>query len=382
MLKYKDVYDRPVFKGDIVLCAYYASYEPECVRTLINDTFMCVGSEDIYFISPAANADIEIVCYKIEDTEMKELTSGFNYLEWSKRYNNAKVHISPTATARSCISMVEMLGREIKAGDLVLYDLANTRGKYGLVVGNKEILTETGFVQKQNYGLLIKQPSAYEQRVKADLMAKYIAVCQTRVTTKTLKFMKDVTPGEVYLTKDNKYICIYVATAAYSIKFKSVGKSTVSDFYDRFYIQMPVSMKSAKEFMEKLNSGARVDLKTVMGYLTFMDTVQIYAVWDTALMDKLIKCHCGVLDYRSESLDVDINSQGTPVLSFDGWYDYIPASIAMQVFKGWYDNVRVKPVRADKVKLKRGASYIGQISLNNKLVLLDNDYLEIVMYIK
>lgn len=395
--KYIDVYGRDVNVGDVVLCSTYNNVGVSGFD-LLEATLNIVGSEKENLMNHHVSSQSvpEIRCYKIEDINISKHAPNFYQNIWYKYYNSQGHNFSAPFGGVAHTRIVEMLKRDLKPGDLILYGVKKTKVNYGLVIGANQILTDTGKVVKQNYGLLIENLIGVEKEIKAKLIQQYKELITTQANTKQLKSKKDVVSGGLYLTRDNKYLYVYIENCGYTIQSRKHRLKTYSGKYDSFFIQISTSLKWAKSLIDKIRAGKKVGLDDILSKLTLYTEedkyVKIGTCWDSKFMEKLVPYGEYILWselgyswdkymrlYYAPNVvwEDEVDKDATP--NNNGWdVNWMFAkSIASQLYDIYGGKTKCLDIK--DVKLKKGDLILGQISLSSNYTLYDNGDLEIVM---
>lgn len=376
--KYIDVYGRDVNVGDVVLCSTYNNVGMSGFD-LLGATLNIVGSEkeDLMNHYVSSQSVPEIRCYKIEDINISKYAPNFYQNIWYKYYNSQGNSFTASFGGVAHTRIVEMLKRDLKPGDLILYGVKKTKVNYGLVIGANQILTDTGKVVKQNYGLLIENLIGVEKEIKVKLIQQYKELVTTQANTKHLNSKKDVVSGGLYLTKDNRYLYVYIENCGYMIQSRKHKLKTYSEKYDSFFIQISTSLKWTKNLMESIKLNKTINLSEILSTLT-LDTeedklVKVGAYWDLKFMEKLVPYGEYIL-YSEKGLTWDkyILRYG---LDGDNWM--FSKSIAIQLYDVYCG--KTKCMGINDTKLKKGDFILGRLDLDSKYTLYDNGDMEIMM---
>lgn len=356
---YIDVYNRQVMRGDVVLCAYY-TYAPQFSPIEVRYcTLVTVGDEqpDIT-VGPKVES---LICYKITDKSILSNVNKFTFYGWEDYYKQfSRGFTSQNYAYEGTVftQMCDMLQRTIKPGDFVIYKLNKTKPNYGIVIDNNNILTESGKINKVNHVLVLNDLTAKENEIRNKLYKKYQEFQMTRISTKILKSVKEIKSGEVYLSKDNKHLSLYLSNCGYTIKLKKYDIQTVSPMYDSFLIYCTNSTKVAKEIVEKFNVGKEVTIYDFLKGLKANSLYQLYTPWDSKFMDKLL------------STRTDNTFKNTT------WQDN---SVALQIYGDTF--LRTKCLHITDSKVRKGDSILGCIKRDKQVIFYENDVLQIILNI-
>lgn len=352
---YRDVYKRPVNVGDIVLCI------PARCSNGVSETQYLIIAEVGNETEPVKVINNEVYCYKLEDTVLRSYARQFSFDEWIDRYDGLDTSFSGTYEGTIHTSMVEMCGRQVKAGDLVVYGLKKTKVNYGIVVSENKILTETGKIVKQSSCLLLENLTQQEQKVKAELQIKYNEYVKASVGLaqsggSKVKSVSDMQVGDVYITEDMKALYVNIGECGYTVTFDDIGTST-SPYYDELYIKISMSTKCGKQLKQALEANQRVSLAQLIPYFSLEKSENKCYItsWDTGFGQR----HgngVGRCMYFSSFID----------------FVFLPAT----------DGAKVAFIKGDRVKFKGGLISIGKLELGKHVELCNTDEIRVILNLK
>lgn len=254
-----------------------------------------------------------------------------------------------------------MCGRQVKAGDLVVYGLKKTKVNYGIVVSKNQILTETGKVAKQSSCLLLKNLTQQEKKIRAELQVKYNEYVKASVGLaqsggSKIKRVSDMQIGEVYITGDMKALYIKLGTCGYTVTFDDIGTS-MSPYYEDLYIKISMSTKCGKQLKQALEANQRVSLAQLIPYFTTEGTVKKHYItpWDK--------------DFGSRH-----RNGATRYVFFSSFVDFI--------FLSSTDGARVAFIKGDRVKFNGGLISIGKLELGKQVELCNTDEIQVILNLR
>ena len=218
------------------LKSYTVSVSAYCV---LNSDF----AETYWFKIDGTTKDKVIESVKNTIAYYNYMVKGFDYLG---DYDSLKVSAWKAANgakdARK-FPVTDYVGRELKAGDMVLYELTKSALEldYGLVISETHILDRFGQKIRAHCVFKIVGKTEEEKQIYSELVRKYKET-QTRVSMK----QTDKQLGDVY-TSGNRYYYVYLGKV-----------SNYFDYYDKCCVNIEDTEVKYQELWMKLDASPKI----------------------------------------------------------------------------------------------------------------------------
>lgn len=260
-MSYHDCLNRPVNIGDIILFTNNRG-------VLENSCLLQVGNE---VLCSRYAAFIENLCYKINPQEALYLYENYFDFDLSK-YSKDNIFIYEYPDTRySKIytkNTLDILGRDLKLGDLVIWFLRKSKPSYGIQIGNHTIFTEDCLDKDINYVFKLENPLPEEIDIKNKLVQLYKnkELDDLYIRKNSKKVKSNINIGDVYRTRFSEYGYLYIGDVYLDISIPNTTHIYTSPILHDMCIKFKIG-KSTKVFMDKVisNSVSETDIKKITG---------------------------------------------------------------------------------------------------------------------
>lgn len=277
-MSYHDCLNRPVNIGDIILFTDNRGVlEDSCI--------LMVGNE--VFSSRIVVSKTEYLCYKINSQEAFNLYNNYHNFNLHKySQDNIFIYEYPDKNYSKVYTKktLDILGRDLKLGDLVIWFLRKSKPCYGIQIGHHKIFTEDGLEKDVNYVFKLENPIPEEIDIKNKLMQLYQnkELDDLYIKTKSKEHDKsDINIGDVYRTRFSEYGYLYIGNVYLDITIPNTSPIYTSPILHNMCIEFKIG-KSTKVFMDKVisNSVCENDIKKITAIKSYCyDAVLPY--WDS-----------------------------------------------------------------------------------------------------